>query len=279
MKVVWITIFEAVLASVFIFILTFLVLRLELAFSIVLAALASATAPASTMMTIRQTGAKGDFVDTLLQVVALDDVVGLVLYSIAISVALASLSGASGFSFETLGKPVLLNLLVLALGGVFGLFMKLLMPQKRSTDNKLIISVALLFAFCGVCALLDISPLLGCMMMGTVYTNIAEDDKLFKQLNYFSPPILLLFFVRSGMSFQLDALFSASGEPERRAAARDRRELFLRPHSRQIRGRMAGLPAGQKGLSWCAIISGSRSSRRRASPSVWPRSARGRSAA
>lgn len=85
-----ITIFEAVLASVFIFILTFLVLRLELAFSIVLSALASATAPASTMMTIRQTGAKGDFVDTLLQVVALDDVVGLVLYSIAISVALAS---------------------------------------------------------------------------------------------------------------------------------------------------------------------------------------------
>ena len=185
MKVVWITIFEAVLASVFIFILTFLVLRLELAFSIVLSALASATAPASTMMTIRQTGAKGDFVDTLLQVVALDDVVGLVLYSIAISVALASLSGASGFSFETLGKPVLLNLLVLALGSAFGLFMKLLMPQKRSKDNKLIISVALLFAFCGVCALLDISPLLGCMMMGTVYTNIADDDKLFKQLNYF----------------------------------------------------------------------------------------------
>ena len=212
MKVVWITIFEAVLASVFIFILTFFVLRLDLAFSIVLAALASATAPASTMMTIRQTGAKGDFVDTLLQVVALDDVVGLVLYSVAISVALASLSGASGFSFETLGRPVLLNLLVLLLGSVFGLFMKLLMPQKRSKDNKLIISVALLFAFCGVCALLDISPLLGCMMMGTVYTNIADDDKLFKQLNYFSPPILLLFFVRSGMSFQLDALVSSSGD-------------------------------------------------------------------
>ncbi len=65
-----ITLFEAVLASVFVFILTYFVLRLELAFSVVLSALASATAPASTMMTIRQTGAKGDFVDTLLQVVA-----------------------------------------------------------------------------------------------------------------------------------------------------------------------------------------------------------------
>lgn len=211
MKVIWITIFEAVLASVFVFILTFFVLRLELAFSIVLAALASATAPASTMMTIRQTGAKGDFVDTLLQVVALDDVVGLVLYSVAISVALASLGGEGSFSFDTLVKPILLNLAVLALGGVFGLLMKLLMPARRSTDNKLIISVALLFAFCGICALIDVSPLLGCMAMGTVYTNVAENDKLFKQLGYFSPPILLLFFVRSGMNFKLDALFSVSG--------------------------------------------------------------------
>ncbi len=210
-KVLMITVFEAVLASVAVFVLTYFVLRLELAFSIVLAALASATAPASTMMTIRQTGAKGDFVDTLLQVVALDDVVGLVLYSAAISIALASLQGQGGFTFETLLKPILLNLLVMALGGLFGLFMKLLMPSKRSTDNKLIISIALLFSFCGVCALLDVSPLLGCMAMGTVYTNIAENDKLFKQLGYFSPPILLLFFVRSGMSFHLDALVSPEG--------------------------------------------------------------------
>lgn len=210
MKVVWITVCEAVLASVAVFVLTYWILRLELAFSIVLAALASATAPASTMMTIRQTGAHGDFVDTLLQVVALDDVVGLVLYSIAISVALASLDG-TGFTLSALLRPVTLNILIMALGGMFGLFMKLLMPSNRSTDNKLIISIALLFSFCGICALLDISPLLGCMAMGTVYTNIAENDKLFKQLGYFSPPILLLFFVRSGMSFRLDALVSTSG--------------------------------------------------------------------
>ena len=210
MKVVWITILEAVLASVAVFVLTYWILGLELAFSIVLAALASATAPASTMMTIRQTGARGDFVDTLLQVVALDDVVGLVLYSVAISVALASLQGGS-FTLGALIRPVALNLVVMALGGFFGLLMKLLMPSNRSTDNKLIISIALLFSFCGVCALLDVSPLLGCMAMGTVYTNIAENDKLFKQLGYFSPPILLLFFVRSGMSFRLDALVSASG--------------------------------------------------------------------
>ena len=234
-------------------------LRLPLSFSVVLAALASATAPASTMMTIRQTGAKGDFVNTLLQVVALDDVVGLVLYSVAISVALAAQSGGGhGFSFETLVLPLLTNLGVLALGGVFGLLMKLLMPQKRSTDNKLIIAIALLFTFCGVCALLGISPLLGCMAMGTVYTNVAEDDKLFKQLNYFSPPILLLFFVRSGMSFRLDTLFSTSAAGLRRAAAGRGRELFLRPHFGQI-PRCIGSAAGWwKSRRRCVISSASR---------------------
>ena len=59
-------------------------------------------------------------------------------------------------------------------------------------------------------ALLNVSPLLGCMSMGTVYINITEDDKLFKQINYFSPPILLLFFVRSGLNFKLDVLVNKS---------------------------------------------------------------------
>ena len=71
-KVTVITLFEACFASAAIFILTYWILGLSLAFSIVLSALAATTAPASTMMTIRQTGAKGDFVDTLLQTVALD---------------------------------------------------------------------------------------------------------------------------------------------------------------------------------------------------------------
>lgn len=210
LKVVVITLFEALLASVFVFVVTHFILGINLAFSIVLSALASATAPASTVMTIRQTGAKGDFVNTLLQVVALDDIVGLVAYSIAISIAVATMSGGqSAINLWSVIKPLLINIGVLILGGVFGYVMKLLL-SKRSTDNRLIVSLALIFGFCGICALLDISPLLGCMSMGTVYINVTEDDKLFKQLNYFSPPILLLFFVRSGLNFKLDALVSST---------------------------------------------------------------------
>ena len=210
MKVVIITLFEALLASALVFMVMFFILKLNLAFSIVLAALASATAPASTMMTIRQTGAKGDFVETLLQVVALDDIVGLVAYSIAISVAMASMSGENGINFLNILQPILINIGVLILGGIFGVLLKIMIPQKRSTDNRLIIAIALLFGFCGICTTLDISPLLGCMSMGMIYINLAKDDRIFKQVNYFSPPILLLFFVKSGIGFKLDALVNSS---------------------------------------------------------------------
>ncbi len=202
-KVVVITLFEALTASVLVFILCFFLLRLGLAFSIILAALASATAPASTLMTIRQTKAHGDFVDTLFSVVALDDVVGLLAYSVAVSVALATLG--NGFSAGDVLLPIAWNVMMIAIGVGFGFILKFLMA-KRSTDNRLIVSVAFLFALCGVGAAVNVSPLLACMAMGTVYINVSGDDKLFKQLNYFSPPILLLFFVKSGIGFDLKSL-------------------------------------------------------------------------
>lgn len=207
-KVIVITLCEAFLASGIVFVLLFVILRLDMVFSLVLAALAAATSSASTVMTIRQTRAKGDFVDTLLQLIAVDNIVALLMYSTAISVAAATISGEP-FSIASVVMPLVTNIGVLLLGGVFGWFMKLML-EDRSNDNRLIIAVAFLFAFCGICALLEISPLLGCMSMGTVYINTAEDDKLFKQLNYFSPPILLLYFVRSGLNFDLSALFGVS---------------------------------------------------------------------
>ena len=208
LKVIIITIFESLMATILVFITCFVILHLNLYFSIILGALAAATAPASTMMTIRQTKAKGDFVDTLLQVVALDDVVGLIAYSVAISIALSF--NSNSLNIIDIIKPIFLNIGSLIIGGLFGLIMKLLIPQKRSKDNKLIISISLIFAFCGLCAIFDVSPLLGCMAMGTIYINSTNDEKLFKQLNYFSPPILLLFFVRSGVNFKLDSLFNGS---------------------------------------------------------------------
>ncbi|MBR3879972.1 MAG: cation:proton antiporter, partial [Clostridia bacterium] len=207
-KTVVITIFEAISASALVFALTYFILRLDIVLCIVLSALAAATAPTSTAMTIRQTKAKGNFVDTLLQVIALDDVLSLVAFSIALSIAGAFLADGATISADTVITPIVVNIGIMILGGFFGFFLKLLMPKKRSVDNRLIILISTLFLFCGLCALLDISPLLGCLAMGMIYINVSEDDKLYKQINYFSPPIMLLFFVRSGLNLKLDSLFT-----------------------------------------------------------------------
>ena len=210
-KTVVITIFEAISASALVFVLTFLILRLDIVLCVVLSALAAATAPTSTAMTIRQTKAKGNFVDTLLQVIALDDVLSLIAFSIALSIAGAFLADGASISAGTVITPIIVNIGVMILGGFFGFFLKLLMPKKRSVDNRLIILISTLFLFCGLCVLLDISPLLGCLAMGMVYINVTDDDKLYKQINYFSPPIMLLFFVRSGLNLKLDSLFTPTG--------------------------------------------------------------------
>ncbi|MCR5263847.1 MAG: cation:proton antiporter [Clostridiales bacterium] len=209
LKVTVITLAEALTASALVFCVMYFALRLSLPFSVVLAALASATAPASTMMTIRQTGAMGDFVDTLLQVVALDDIVGLVAYSAAVTVAGTSLSG-SRFSALSIVVPLLSNAAVMALGGLIGWLLKSALPKNRR-DDRLLLSVTALFVFCGVCSVFDISPLLGCMSMGMVYVNVSDDEELFEEMDRFSPPVLLMFFVRSGISFDLGALLRPDG--------------------------------------------------------------------
>lgn len=203
LSAVMITLVEACIVSAAMFCVLYFLLGLDLSLSVVLAALAAATAPTSTMMTIRQTRARGAFVDTLLQVMAFDNLVGLIAYSVAISVALSTLHG--GFELTSVLTPIIKNIATAILGAVFGVIMKFFLGG-RSSDNRLIIVVGLLFAFCGICALLDVSPLLGCMMIGSVYINLTGDNKLFLQVAYFTPPLLLIFFVRSGLNFDFSAL-------------------------------------------------------------------------
>lgn len=209
-----IALFESLAASLLIFILLFGILRLNLALSLVLSTLAAVTASTSTMMTIRQMKAKGDFVNTLLQVIAVDNVIGLVAFSISLSLA-ATISGneMTGSMFANIALPIVKNIAMIVIGIVFAYLMLWLMPKSnQSKDNRLIISVGVLFLFCGICGLFEVSPLLGCMAMGTVYRNVSGDENLFKQLNYFSPPFLLLFFVRSGLNLDLDALFDSGAQ-------------------------------------------------------------------
>ncbi len=146
--------------------------------------------------------------------------------------------------------------------------MKLLMPARRSTDNKLIISVALLFAFCGVCALLDVRRCSAAWRWARVITNVAENDKLFQAARLFQSHPSCCCFRPFGHEFQARRALFRVGEPERRAAHRGRCGLFS---SSALLGKYIGAWVGcaavKKDRS-SAIISVSRSSRRRASRSA-----------
>ncbi|MDY3619338.1 cation:proton antiporter [Agathobaculum sp.] len=199
-----VTLLESLLAGLLVFAAMYFLFHLSAAFSLLLGAIATATAPASTMMTISQYRAKGPFVDTLLQVVALDDVVCL----LAFSVTAAIVNGQEGgFSAADLVLPLVWNVLAIGLGFLCGfLLSRLLRPATRSQDNRLILAVAMLLGLSGVCALFDISPLLSCMVFGAAYMNLTRDKALFRQLSGFTPPVMSMFFIISGMNLDVRLL-------------------------------------------------------------------------
>ncbi len=207
-KVLILTVFEALTAALLIFLVMAFVFRLSIPFSLLLGAIGSATAPASTIMTIRQYKAKGEFVDVLLQIVALDDAVALLAFSVCAAVAQGMESGGD-IRVQTVVLPILYNLLALVVGALAGWLLHWLVGENRSSQHRLVLVAGMLLAITGMCSALDISPLLACMVMGAVYINVSGNKKVFKQVNGFTPPIQLLFFVLSGMRMDLTALKAA----------------------------------------------------------------------
>ena len=200
-NIIIITVMEALLASVLIIFSMRFIFGFGWSFSLILGAIASATAPASTMMTIKQYKARGEFVDTLLQVVALDDIVCLLTFSIATAIASAEGSVAA----SDIVMPLVYNAIAIAIGVALGFILKFL-EKKRSKDNRLIIVIMALVGLSGTCSALNISPLLACMVFSTIYINITDDAYLFHQIDNFTPPIMLLFFVLSGIGLDVSAL-------------------------------------------------------------------------
>ena len=203
-KILVITIAESLTAGVLVSTAMSLLFHFDWKLSLLLGAIATATAPASTMMTIHQYHARGEFVNMLLQVVALDDVVCLLVFSIASAAVNASDSGI--FTVSSILLPLLYNLVAIVLGGVFAFILAKLLRPGRSNDNRLILVIAMLLGLSGLCALFDISPLLSCMVFGAVYLNKTEDRELFHQLTNFTPPVMSIFFITSGMQLDVNAL-------------------------------------------------------------------------
>ena len=206
--VIAITVMESLLAGIFVAFSIHYIFHLNWSFCLLLGAIATATAPASTMVTIRQYHARGNFVNTLLQVVALDDAVCLIAFSIASAFVNANVG--ANISVSEIVMPMVYNIGALAIGFISGAILSKLMTPKRSEDNRLILTISLLLGIAGLCASVDISPLLSCMLFGTTYINMTKDKELYKQVERFTPPILSIFFVVSGMSLDISS-FSTLG--------------------------------------------------------------------
>ena len=185
--------------------------KLPIPAAITLGAIAAATAPAATLMVVRQYQAKGPLTDLLLPVVALDDAVGLVIF--AISFGAAQAMGSSGVSLASvLVAPLMEIVLSLALGAVLGWCLTFIEQWFHSNRNRvalitgfIILGVALSmlkFEIGGV--EMGFSSLLVLMMLGTVFCNLCDQSEdLMNRADKWSAPLLTLFFVLSGAALNL----------------------------------------------------------------------------
>ena len=188
-RVIIITILESLLASVFVigaltaahFIFPD---QVSWALVLTLGAIASATAPAATLMVIRQYRASGPLVDTLLPVVALDDASALILFAVLFQIATTISLGGSFDVYKMIVKPILEILISLAIGAVLGIIVSLFNKLFLSRNNRLILNIMSIFAACGLYYLFkspylggfELSSLLMCMVIGAIYTNVCKDS-------------------------------------------------------------------------------------------------------
>ena len=180
--------------------------------AITLGAIASATAPAATLMVVRQYKAKGELTSLLLPIVALDDAVGLVLFAVSFGIARALTSGVVDI-FSVLVNPVIEIVGSLLLGAVAGYILTKLETLFHSNTNRLAMTIAFVFLTVAL-AMLEItagpvtigfSSLLVCMMLGTVFCNICPlSEDLMGKADRWTSPLMVLFFVLSGADLELE---------------------------------------------------------------------------
>lgn len=172
--------------------------------AICLGAIATATAPAATLMVIRQYNAKGPVSDILMPVVALDDAVGLVVFSVSISIAKIMFSGAAVNVGAMLLEPLLEIVLSLAAGAAIGGLLTLCLGFFHSRSNRLTAIIGAVFIGTAAAEIFHLSSLLLCMSIGAMMTNLYRDsDKMIDITEHWTPVVMLLFFVISGAELDL----------------------------------------------------------------------------
>ncbi|WP_019132254.1 cation:proton antiporter [Peptoniphilus obesi] len=206
-KIILITIFEALTALLVVLLGCLFIFKYDLPFSLSLASIACATAPAATLMVIRQYKAKGEMVDILLPVVALDDAVCIIAFGICSSMAVSILQGGDLSVFSMFIYPIIEILESIALG-LAGGFVFVILSKKMRTDNELLsFIIAVIFMLSAVSDMLNLSGLLTLMSASVLIANLgATPRRYFDMVDRITPPIFMSFFVISGADLNLAGL-------------------------------------------------------------------------
>ena len=223
-KIILITLFQALTAVVLVdiaLVVVCVILNLNLSIAIALGAIATATAPAATLMVIHQYKAKGPLVDILLPVVAFDDAVGLIVFSISITISEVLVSHTAISIMSVFVVPLIEIIGSIVLGAFLGFLMRLLIKFFKSRNNHIVTIIAFTLLGVGLCELfslieingrpLEFSNLLCCMMIGAFYVNLAKDEEReivtrdFDLIDRWTPSLFMLFFVLSGAHLALSA--------------------------------------------------------------------------
>lgn len=205
-----------------------LLLRLPIEIAICLGAIATATAPAATLMVIHQYKARGPLVDILLPVVAFDDAIGLIVFAISVAISKVFATNTAPTFISLCLFPIFEILGSLAIGFILGWLLHLCVKLFKSRNNHVINLIAFTLIGVGVCSsintisingeTLEFSNLLCCMMIGASYINMAKKNDLsvaerdFSLIDRWTPFLFMLFFVLSGAHLVTSAhsIFSSS---------------------------------------------------------------------
>lgn len=211
-----IAIFQAVTATVFVdvclLILHFIIPNVvTVPVALILGAIATATAPAATLMVVRQYKAEGPLTTILLPIVALDDAIGLVVFAVSFGISKAFISGSLSI-VSVLVEPVLEVVLSLGLGAVMGMILSLFEKFFHSNSKRLSIVISFVVFTVALAMLkfdvggvhVGFSSLLVCMMLGTVFCNVCDfSEDMMDRASKWTAPLFVLFFVLSGAELDL----------------------------------------------------------------------------
>jgi len=215
MKIVIITVIQAVLTTTFVAL--FSLFFVDISVALILGAIGAATAPAPIMMIVKKLKTKGELTDTILPVVGMDDAVGVILFGVLLSVGISLMGASQTLSlFQIIEGPLIeigISLgLGIGIGVIAGFSIKSISPDNDKEEKNLIVVIVSVLITTGAALYLGGSPILTPMIAGAVVTNMINKECYIleeRTIRFFVPPIMIAFFTIAGATLQFDVVIAA----------------------------------------------------------------------